>query len=174
MKKLIIAFLLIIFVSVVVISLVANHIDHPLPQGVIADKILIEKHDRRLTLFSKGVPIKSYIVSLGRDPKGKKIEAGDGRTPEGIYIIDRRKQNSRFHHALHISYPNAADIAQAKERGVSTGGDIMIHGLPNGLGFLGRLSFKRDWTLGCVAVTNPEIDEIWRAVPDMTIVEIVQ
>lgn len=101
------------------------------------------------------------------------MEEGDGRTPEGVYSIDRRKVKSTFHRALHVSYPNDDDLAQAKARSVSPGGDIMIHGLPNGLGFLGKLHLKGDWTAGCIAVTNPQIEEIWRAVPDGTKVEIV-
>ena len=135
--------------------------------------MLIEKKDRRLTLLNNGKALKAYRVALGRNPEGKKSEEGDKRTPEGTYVIDRRKEQSRYHRALHISYPNPDDTAQAKARGVSPVGDIMIHGLPNGIGFVENLHVKRDWTLGCIAVTNPEIEEIWRAVPDGTVVEIV-
>jgi murein L,D-transpeptidase YafK len=117
--------------------------------------------------------LKTYVVALGRHPDGKKAEEGDGKTPEGTYTIDRRKIKSNFHRALHISYPNGSDAAQAKLRGVSPGGDIMIHGLPNLLSFVGQYHTIRDWTQGCVAVTNQEIEEIWRAAPDGTPVEIV-
>jgi murein L,D-transpeptidase YafK len=138
-----------------------------------ADLVYIEKKARRLTLFSKGKPIRTYRVALGFAPVGKKTSDGDGKTPEGRYIIDRRKPNSRFHRALHISYPNVDDRRQAAARGVSPGGDIMIHGLMNGLGWIGMAHRARDWTLGCIAVTNEEIEEIWRLTPDGTPVEIV-
>jgi murein L,D-transpeptidase YafK len=138
-----------------------------------ADVIYLEKRARRLTLFRNGKPIRTYRVALGFEPVGKKTTDGDGRTPEGRYVIDRRKQNSRFHRALHISYPNADDRRQAAERGVSPGSDIMIHGLMNGLGWIGKAHLARDWTLGCIALTNDEIDEIWRMAPDGTPVEIV-
>lgn len=138
-----------------------------------ADLVYIEKEARRLTLFRKGKPIRTYRVALGFAPKGKKTTDGDGRTPEGRYIIDRRKRNSRFHRALHISYPNADDRRQAAERGVSPGGDIMIHGLLNGLGRLGKAHLLHDWTLGCIALTNEEVEEVWRLAPVGTPVEIV-
>jgi murein L,D-transpeptidase YafK len=138
-----------------------------------ADLVFIEKKARRLTLFRGGKPLRSYRVALGFEPVGKKTIEGDGRTPEGRYVIDRRKQNSRFHRALHISYPNAEDKRQAAARGVSPGGDIMIHGLMKGMGWLGKAHLLRDWTLGCIALTNEEIDEIWRMAPDGTTVEIV-
>lgn len=163
-----------IFLVVGGIALFSGTDKNPLPPGTMADKVFIEKRDRRLTLLSNGKTLKVYKVALGRSPEGKKLEEGDKRTPEGMYIIDRRKERSSYHRALHISYPNSDDIAQAKARSVSPGGDIMIHGLPNGIGFVGKFHVKRDWTLGCIAVTNPEIEEIWRAVPDGAVVEIVQ
>ena len=97
---------------------------------------------------------------------GQKHEEGDGRTPEGAYVLDYRKADSAFHRALHISYPSASDTARAQASGVQPGGLIMVHGLPNGLGFVGKLHRLVDWTDGCVAVTNPEIEEIWAAVAD--------
>lgn len=136
-----------------------------------ADRIVIEKGERRLTLFRGGRILKSYRVSLGRSPVGHKQREGDNRTPEGQYVIDRHNPDSAFHRALHVSYPNAADRARAAEAGVSPGGDIMIHGLPNRLAWVGRLHRVADWTAGCIAVTNPEIEEIYRAVPDGTPVE---
>jgi murein L,D-transpeptidase YafK len=138
-----------------------------------ADLVYIEKKARRLTLFRKGKPIRTYRVALGFEPVGKKTTEGDGKTPEGRYVIDRRKPNSSFHRALHISYPNADDRRQAAARGVSPGGDIMIHGLMNGMGWIGKAHRARDWTLGCIALTNDEIDEVWRMAPDGTPVEIV-
>lgn len=138
-----------------------------------ADKILVEKEARRLTLFSGGRKLKAYHIALGFSPSGPKEREGDGRTPEGIYIVDFHKPDSAFHRALHVSYPNADDNARAAEAGVSPGGDIMIHGLPNGLGALGAAYRLRDWTAGCIAVTDPEIDEIYTAVKDGTPIEIL-
>lgn len=171
--KILLFIFLTVFLVVVGIALFTDTDRNPLPPGTVADRVLIEKKDRRLTLLNSGKTLKVYKVALGRNPEGKKLENGDKRTPEGTYTIDRRKERSSYHRALHISYPNPDDIAQANARGVSPGGDIMIHGLPNGIGFLGKLHLKRDWTLGCIAVTNQEIEEIWRAVPDGAVVEIV-
>lgn len=137
-----------------------------------ADRVLVEKAARRLTLFHGPRAFKSYRVALGRAPIGHKRQEGDQRTPEGLYVIDRRKADSDFHRTLHISYPNPREAAQAAERGVAPGGDIMIHGLPNGRGAIGVLHRARDWTAGCIAVTNAEIEEIWRIVPDGTPIEI--
>jgi len=144
----------------------------PLPEGVKAEKIIIEKSKRQLSLWSNGVKMKTYQVSLGRNPVGPKQQAGDKKTPEGLYIIDYRKEDSRYHLALHISYPNSEDIERASQTGISPGSDIMIHGMRNGLGWIGSLHRYCDWTQGCIAVTNAEIEEIWRAVPDGTPIEI--
>lgn len=155
-----------------VIVSTACRIMAPLPAGVQANKILIAKKDRRLTLLSNGTALKTYHVSLGFNPEGAKVCEGDGRTPEGLYHIGGRNSNSRFHLALHISYPDAADRARARRFGVKPGGQIMIHGIGNSFGWLGLLHRLVDWTDGCIAVTNAEIEEIWRAVPDGTVVEI--
>ena len=146
------------------------HFD-PLPSDIAADYLLVEKSERRLIVFSNNTPIKEYTVALGREPIGPKQFEGDGKTPEGHYIIDRRKADSSFHLALHVSYPNAQDEQFAASRGQSPGGAIMIHGIRNGLGFLGPLHRLHDWTDGCVAVTDAEIEELWRAVPDGTPIE---
>ncbi len=137
-----------------------------------ADKILVEKKARRLTLLRDNKAIRTYRVALGTDPEGPKVCQGDGRTPEGHYIIDGRNQNSHYHWSLHISYPNDMDRAAARKAKCIPGGDIFIHGLPNGYGWLGKAHTLRDWTLGCIAVTDQEIEEIWRLVPNKTIVEI--
>ena len=144
----------------------------PLAMYTKADRILVEKGARSLTLFQGATPLKVYRVALGSVPVGPKQTEGDHRTPEGSYTIDRRKADSDFHLALHISYPNPDDVAQAATRGVPAGSDIMIHGLPNGSGWIGVLHRPKDWTDGCIAVTDQEIEEIWRAVPDGTTVEI--
>jgi murein L,D-transpeptidase YafK len=147
--------------------------EHSPPSVVTADMILIEKRLRLMTLFRKGNLLKRYHIALGSEPVGKKTTEGDCRTPEGIYIIDRRNIDSKYYHSLHISYPNEEDKRQAAARKVSPGGDIMIHGLKNGWGRTGKPHLMKDWTLGCIALTNREIDEIWRMVPDGTPVEIV-
>jgi murein L,D-transpeptidase YafK len=139
----------------------------------LAEQILIEKSLRRLTLIRAGKPLRVYGISLGNNPIGPKEREGDGKTPEGQYVIDRKIMNSGFHRALHISYPNAADQARAAALGASPGGDIVIHGLKKGWGWLGPLHRFSDWTQGCIAVTNAEIEEIWDMVPKGTAVKIV-
>jgi tetratricopeptide (TPR) repeat protein len=138
-----------------------------------ADKVLIEKKERRLTLVSKGEVIKTYKIALGGDPVGPKVMQGDNKTPEGVYIIDSRNNNSEYHLSLHISYPNEIDKKRARELGVSPGGDIMIHGIKNGLGWVGASHAELDWTKGCIAVTDKEMEEIYRLVPNGTIVVIM-
>jgi murein L,D-transpeptidase YafK len=141
-------------------------------ETISIDKVLIEKKARRLTLFSKEHVFKTYKIALGRNSEGAKEKEGDNKTPEGIYKIDSRKEKSAYHLALHISYPNEKDKKRAKELGVSPGGNIMIHGIKNGLGWVGRYHTWFDWTKGCIAVTNKEMDEIYRLVQNGTIVEI--
>jgi len=136
------------------------------------DKVLIEKQARRLTLLSKGAVVKTYTIALGGNPVGPKERQGDNKTPEGTYTIDARNGSSGYHLSLHISYPNAKDKKRARELGVSPGGDIMIHGLKNGFAQTGSAHTESDWTEGCIAVTNPEMEEIYRFVPNGTIVEI--
>ena len=137
-----------------------------------ADRILIEKKERRLTLLSKGEVLKTYKIALGGNPNGPKERQGDNKTPEGTYIIDSRNKDSQYHLALHISYPNEKDKKRARELGVSPGGDIMIHGIKNGYSGIGSSHAEVDWTKGCIAVTDQEIEEIDRLAPAGTIVEI--
>lgn len=143
-----------------------------LPAEARADRVLVLKSQRRLQLYRGDDLLREYPIALGFAPIGAKEREGDGRTPEGRYVIDYRNPNSRFYRSLHISYPTATETAQAKARGVSPGGAIMIHGLRNDAGFWGRLHRWRDWTAGCIAVTDAEMAEIWRAVPDGTPIEI--
>ena len=137
-----------------------------------ADKILIEKKERRLTLISKDKALKAYKIALGGNPNGPKERQGDNKTPEGTYIIDSINKDSLYHLSLRISYPNEKDKKRAKELGVSPGGDIMIHGIKKGLSWVGDFHTDVDWTEGCIAVTDEEIEEIARLAPNGTIVEI--
>jgi murein L,D-transpeptidase YafK len=123
-------------------------------------------------LLSKDEVIKTYKIALGGNPVGPKERQGDNKTPEGTYIIDSRNRNSDYHLSLRISYPNKKDRLRAKELGVSPGGDIMIHGIKNGLAWVGALHAGIDWTNGCIAVTDEEMEEIYKLVPNGTIVEI--
>ena len=154
------------------LSGLAHHAGPPLPEGARADRVVIEKRERRLTLLRKGRVLKRYRVVLGPHPEGPKMRAGDGRTPEGTYRIDWRNRRSRSFLALHISYPDRVDRERARILAARPGGDIMIHGLPNGRGWLGRFYQLFYRTEGCISVTNAEMREIWRAVPDGTVVEI--
>jgi murein L,D-transpeptidase YafK len=137
-----------------------------------ADKIVIEKSKRTMTLLSGERVLKIYKIALGTVPVGPKRTEGDHKTPEGTYVIDSRNSRSQFHLALHISYPNSEDQQRARSLRVRPGGAIMIHGLPKAFAYLGSLHRQTDWTDGCVAVTNAEIDEIWKLVPVGTKVEI--
>ena len=136
-----------------------------------ADKILIEKKERRLTLISEGKALKTYKIALGGNPNGPKERQGDNKTPEGTYVIDSRNKDSGYHLSLHISYPNEKDKKRAKELRVSPGGDIMIHGIKNGFSWVGDFHTEVDWTKGCIAVADEEIEEIDRLAPNGTIVE---
>lgn len=134
------------------------------------DNILVKKAMRKMYLREGEAVLKEYNISLGKNPKGHKTQQGDSRTPEGEYIISGRNPHSSYHLSLRISYPNEQDVQAAKARGVSPGGDIMIHGYPNKV--INRLFDKihqnYDWTDGCIAVTDAEIEEIWTLVPDKT------
>lgn len=131
----------------------------------LADSIVIEKKAHRLTLYHMGRPIRTYLVALGADPEKDKLSAGDRRTPEGLFSIEARNPYSQYHLALQISYPDAMHRSRAEALGVSPGGNIMIHGLPNGRGKTGAFHRTVDWTNGCVALTDEEMDEIWSVVP---------
>jgi murein L,D-transpeptidase YafK len=140
--------------------------------SVGADHLVVYKRERKLVLLSQGKELRSYKIALGGEPVGPKTRQGDHRTPEGLYTLDSRNPNSHFYKAFHISYPNAQDIAAAKKLGVSPGGGIMLHGLPKEYGWVGKAHTLHDWTDGCVAVTDEEMDEIWKLVPVGTSIEI--
>ena len=134
--------------------------------------MIVNKSRREMLLLHGESVLRSYRIALGQSPEGPKCQEGDCKTPEGRYIIDRRNPKSAYHLSLHISYPDENDRARAVERGVDPGGDIMIHGLRNGEGHLGKEHLATDWTRGCIAVTDEEMDEIWEMVPDGTAIEI--
>ena len=146
-------------------------------QNTPIDIIHVYKNQRYLVLQHQNKIIRRYPIRLGFSPIGHKIKEGDGKTPEGRYVIDWRNRQSSFYKSLHVSYPNAKDQQNAQQLGVSTGGDIMIHGsattkqiqtLPNLMSYLPQ----KDWTWGCIAVRNIDMDEIWQLVNNDTVIEI--
>ncbi|MFN4089865.1 MAG: murein L,D-transpeptidase family protein [Alphaproteobacteria bacterium] len=144
----------------------------PRPDPARADRVLVLKSERIMHLLYEGEPFRTYKVALGIQPVGHKMQQGDNRTPEGEYVLGRRNPGSRFHKSIHISYPNAEDRASARARGVDPGDLIMIHGVPPEIGDLGADHRLWDWTNGCIAVTNQEMDEIWDLVGPGTPIEI--
>lgn len=136
------------------------------------DRIVVDKSERMLWAYEAGGPVRGFPVALGTDPVGDKERQGDGRTPEGVYPVVLHKLDSSFHRALRLGYPTPEQVEAAEEAGVDPGGDIMIHGLPNGQGFIGKAHLQADWTAGCIAVTNDEIEWLYRFVADGTPVEI--
>src|ERR1700747_3315310 len=143
---------------------VARGADRP-SLNLRADRVLVEKNSHTLTLLSHGRAIQTYKVALRGNPKAAKTSQGDHKTPEGDYVLDRRNQHSHFYRSIHISYPHAEDRAHARKLGSSPGGDVMLHGVPNGYGWIGAGHRARDWTDECIAETNEEMDEIWRTGP---------
>lgn len=180
MKKILAIGLTLIFLLAVLFT--SYHIMYPkrksynceliIHDSVKVDSVAVFKSERKMVLYSESKEIKSYMVSLGKSPVGPKEREGDKKTPEGSYILDRRLENSKYHLAIHISYPNEQDKLNAEKLGVSPGGDIMIHGLPNRLEFLEDYYANTDWTDGCIAVSNNEIEEIWKLVEDGTPISI--
>jgi murein L,D-transpeptidase YafK len=138
-------------------------------RGMRADHVVVYKSTRSLHLLSDRKPFASYKVALGFAPEGHKLRDRDGRTPEGVYWIDRRNPRSAFYLSLGISYPNVVDVARSRALGVRPGGDIFIHGEPND----GKYARGTDWTAGCIAVSNSEIEEIWAVVPNGTQISIL-
>ena len=135
-----------------------------LPANAVVDRLVVYKSERKMEAYSNGILLKSYTISLGGNPKGAKVYEGDRKTPEGIYTINDKNPNSGYHKNLGISYPNNENRARAKELGRPVGGAVKIHGLRNGIGFIGKLQRWYDWTNGCIALTNQEVDELYRSV----------
>lgn len=140
--------------------------------GISVDRVLVDKSERRLYLLERGRVLRDYHIALGAHPRGHKHQQGDERTPEGTYILDYKKADSAFHRAIHISYPNDADLSRARARGVNPGGFIMIHGQRSEPGWPTWLMQRFNWTDGCIAVTNEQMDEIWDLIEVGTPIEI--
>ncbi|MFN7044369.1 MAG: murein L,D-transpeptidase family protein [Flavobacterium sp.] len=143
-----------------------------LPADIQIDKLVVNKSERQMLAYSNGKLVKIYKISLGGNPIGDKEFEGDKKTPEGNYIINDKNPNSGYHKNLGVSYPNEEDIENAKRLGKPVGGDIKIHGLRNRTGIISKFHRWTDWTLGCIAVTDEEIDELYNAVKIGTPIEI--
>ncbi|MCG6971663.1 MAG: L,D-transpeptidase family protein [Desulfobacterales bacterium] len=129
-----------------------------------ADFVLVIKSESTLYLKSGGKTLKKFHVVFGKRPKGRKVEEGDERTPEGRYILDYKKEDSAFYKSIHVSYPNEKDKRRAKTLGVNPGGQIMIHGQKNGFEWAASITQLFNWTEGCIALSNKDMDEVWDAV----------
>ena len=145
---------------------------HDLVNLLTIDSLLLKKKERKLYLIRNGKPYRTYSVKLGASPVGHKQQDGDERTPEGLYILDSRNENSGYYKSIRVSYPNSEDQKWAQKAGVNPGGAIMIHGQPNGFGWAWRILSLWNWTDGCVAVNNQDMDEIWSLVENGTTIEI--
>jgi len=164
-----------LFVTTLVLALLAGSASAgPVPANlaaerqVMADLVVVYKAERILQLKRAGRVLETFPIALGRNPVGPKLQEGDGRTPEGVYTLDWRNPDSQFYRAIHISYPREGDAIHAIRWGVSPGGHIMLHGLPNGVAAEALGHPRRDWTEGCIALTNEQIDAIWARVEDGT------
>jgi len=138
----------------------------------VADRVVVEKGERKLHLVRDGEAFRSFDIALGMAPEGHKEEEGDSKTPEGVYRLDARNPDSDFFLSIHVSYPNAADRQRAREKGVSPGGAIMIHGQPNVPTYSRAFYRSSDWTDGCIAVSNSDMIDIWLMTPDNVPIEI--
>ena len=158
------------FISLFIFSGVARAQPHNLMKTPKADLVVVHKGDRTMELWSNGATIAKFRVALGFNPVGPKEFEGDGRTPEGVYTIVQRNANSHYFRSLKLDYPNAADVAAAKARGLTPGGMVMIHGLPNDRGADAVGHPDKDWTNGCIAVNDDEMREVWETVDTGTAV----
>jgi murein L,D-transpeptidase YafK len=145
------------------------------PKLTRAEKVVVKKSERKMQLIQGGKVVREYRIALGNQPRGHKMRQGDERTPQGDYILDWRNPYSSFYKSIHVSYPNSLDLGLARFVGDDPGGMIMIHGQPNHVRSAKvKAEYKRrDWTDGCIAVQNHEMDEIWRTVRDGTPIQIL-
>lgn len=158
--------------SIVGLAIYYFYPEKKLPNGKVIDLIKVYKSKRQLLVYNNNELLKTYTISLGKNSTGHKVFEGDSKTPEGKYTINAKNPNSGYHKNLGVSYPNEKDIEKAKKLGKSAGGDIKIHGLRNGIGFISKFQRWKDWTAGCMAVTNAEIDELYENVKIGTPIEI--
>ena len=173
MKRKLLIILTLILTIFIVGLIFFNFSDNvPLDKSISIDKILVEKSKRQLHVYSKGELIKTYKISLGREPIGKKQFEGDKKTPEGLYYINGKNSASGYYKNLGVSYPNAEDIKYAEKMKKSPGGLIKIHGLRNGLGWIGKNHLFFDWTMGCIALTNEDVEELYNCIEIGTPIEI--
>ena len=163
----------IVYGVVTALLTIAFSVDTPGACQLKADRVLVKKSEHKLYLIKDGQIFKEYTISLGLNPVGHKQQKGDKRTPEGSYLLDRRNPKSKFYKSIHISYPNESDRQTALARGVDPGGDLAIHGLPTKSEDEAWDYIERDWTDGCIAVTNEEMEEIWNLIDDGTPIEIM-
>ena len=163
---------LIIFLTLAGVLSYYFYPENKLSNDAQIDSIVVYKSKREMSVYSNGQLLKTYKISLGRQPVGHKEFEGDKKTPEGIYAINDKNPESGYHKNLGISYPDKDDLENARQLGKPAGGDIKIHGLRNGTGFIGKFHRLFDWTLGCIAVTDKEIDELYNAVKIGTRIEI--
>jgi len=161
-----------LFVLIAASCALSLHAQQPAVNATQADRILVIKSTHTMTLYADGKVLKVYHVWLGRGSGNAKQQQGDNETPEGLYTIIGRNAHSAAYRSLHISYPNAADRERARKLGVDPGGDIMIHGLPTGNDWIKPDQQLPDWTYGCIALTDAEMDEVWNLVPNGTPIEI--
>ncbi len=148
--------------------------ERKLPPNTAIDRLKVYKSKRKMAAYSNGRLVKMYRIALGRNPIGHKVCEGDKRTPKGTYRIDGKNPNSGYHKNLGISYPNDSERAYAQSLCKLPGGDIKIHGLRNGSGAIGKFHRWKDWTMGCIAVTDSEMDERYEAVQLGAEIEIVK
>src|SRR5262249_1936329 len=141
-------------------------------ETLTADLVRVSKSEAKLYLLRQGAAFATFHVAFGGHPEGPKIRQGDGRTPEGRYILDARNPQSSFYKSFHVSYPNTEDRKRAARLGVSPGGDIMVHGQPNGWGAYASITQRTNWTLGCIALSNEDMDVVWKSVQVGTPIEI--
>lgn len=165
---------IVLCVGVLIVAAAAEYASWPPHAGPAEtpDRIVVLKSERRMILYRGSDVLREYKVAISRVPVGAKTREGDHKIPEGVYTIDAKNPASDFHLALHVSYPNAEDRVRANADGVRAGGDIEVHGIKNGLGWLGRFQRWANWTNGCVALTDPEIEQVYKAVPVGTRIEI--
>ena len=155
--------IIIICVCVIIAALAGYYLmpSPKLPSGTIVDNLVVYKSKRKMEVYSGDRLVKTYVIALGRSPVGHKEYEGDCKTPEGVYKINDRNPNSAYHKNLGISYPNEQDVAHARTIGKDPGGHIKIHGLRNDRGYIGKFHRWKNWTAGCIAVTNEEVDELY-------------